>query len=469
MALLNGNIRINLLLRQIIDYIVLIAAFIGARKYIAIREHLFMDEFNLFLLLLSLFTWTIMGLSVKLYDDFRSRSFAYEFVAILKTVLLHTCMFSFLFFYCFKYYPYPRTFTCLYNILIFTGITTIRFIVKRMLLRLRASGLNSRNVLIIGAGETGMDFYRTITNNDHFGYRCVGFIDDQANPELNGQYLGRITELTGVLEKHEVDDVVLALPGTSMQQMEEVITISEKQTKRIRIIMDYHRFGTSSVTMTLFGTHPLVTIYSSPLDDMAMQGMKRVFDICFSICFLLLFSWLYLLIALLIKISSPGPVFFRQERWGLKNKRIMCYKFRSMRVQSRDTDQQGRYLQASRNDNRITPVGRFLRRTNLDELPQFINVLSGDMSVVGPRPHPIPLHLESRDTVQRYMLRHMVKPGITGWAQVNGCRGETRQPGQMQRRVNLDLWYIEHYSFWLDCQIIFQTLMNMIKGDKNAY
>jgi putative colanic acid biosynthesis UDP-glucose lipid carrier transferase len=183
----------------------------------------------------------------------------------------------------------------------------------------------------------------------------------------------------------------------------------------------------------------------------------------------IVFGWLFLLIAAVIKLTSKGPVLFKQERWGLKNKKITCYKFRSMIVQTSEVDSNGQFLQATKNDSRVTPIGRFLRKTNLDELPQFINVLRGEMSFVGPRPHATPLHVESKETVDHYMLRQMVKPGITGWAQVNGCRGETRESGQMKKRVDMDIWYIENYSFWLDCQIIFQTMMNMIKGDKNAY
>ena len=181
------------------------------------------------------------------------------------------------------------------------------------------------------------------------------------------------------------------------------------------------------------------------------------------------FLWLWPLIALAIKLTSPGPVFFRQERWGRGNKRIICYKFRTMRNDSRDVDKNGRYQQTQRDDPRITRVGRFLRKSNLDELPQFINVLLGDMSLVGPRPHPTPLNQESKDDIPYYLVRHMVKPGITGWAQVNGLRGETRDLMLMRQRVDHDIWYIENWSFWLDIQIVLMTVWRMLRGDPNAY
>ncbi|MEN0052116.1 MAG: undecaprenyl-phosphate glucose phosphotransferase [Mucilaginibacter sp.] len=462
--------HINFLIRLLIDYLVLILAFLRTRQYIAGLGDVFLSLFNLSLLGISIAAWTVIGMSVQLYEEFRTRSFSYEFIAILKTTLLHTCFLTFLFFYCFKYYPYARTFTLLYASLTFTCITVAKFFVKQSLLRLRSNGYNIKNILIVGTGDTGMKFYNTILSNDHFGYRCVGFVDEQTNPYLNGQYLGKISDLSRVLENHEIDDVIVALSETQHREMEKIIISSEKEAKRVRIIADYHRFCTSTASMNLFGSFPLLTIRTSPLDDPAKQRFKRIFELCVtSVLFITVFWWLFPIIALLVKLSSPGPIFFIQERQGLNNKKINCYKFRSMTSNSNTVDAEGRYVQATLNDSRVTPIGRFLRKTNLDELPQFFNVLRGDMALVGPRPHPIPLHQESKNTIQNYMLRHVVKPGITGWAQVNGYRGETKVSGQMQKRVDFDLWYIENYSFWLDCQIIFQTLMNMIKGDKNAY
>lgn len=461
---------LNLFIRLLIDYAVLLCAFLGARQYIFMLGDVMMSGFNWVLLGISLLAWTITGFSLHLYEDFRTRSFSYEFIAILKTTLLHACFITFLFFYCFKFYPYPRTFALLYSGLLFVSMTVVKFFVKQSLLRLRAKGYNLKNILIVGTGETGMTFYRTIVSNDHFGYRCVGFIDEQTNAQLNGLYLGKLSALADVLEGYDIDDVVIALPEGLNQEMERVIVTSEKEAKRVRIVSDFHRFCTPTSSMHFFGRLPTVTIRTSPLDDPAQQGFKRMFELLLTgVLFITVFSWLFPIIGILVKLSSKGPVLFRQERWGLQNRKITCYKFRSMVAGSDVVDANGVYVQASPNDRRTTRIGRFLRKTNLDELPQFFNVLMGDMSLVGPRPHPIPLHMESKSAVQHYMLRHLVKPGITGWAQVNGWRGETKMSGQMQKRVEYDLWYIENYSFWLDCQIIFQTVMNMIKGDRNAY
>jgi putative colanic acid biosynthesis UDP-glucose lipid carrier transferase len=207
-----------------------------------------------------------------------------------------------------------------------------------------------------------------------------------------------------------------------------------------------------------------------PLDKWQNKLLKRIFDIIFALLvFFTVGLILFPLIALFIKLTSKGPILFKQERWGLNNQKITCYKFRTMVQESSDLDENGKYLQAQKDDPRITLIGGFLRKSNLDELPQFLNVLLGNMSVVGPRPHPTPLNIESMHTVDNYMLRHIVLPGISGWAQVNGCRGETKTSSDMQRRVDFDLYYIHRWTFWLDCQIILQTVINIIRGDQNAY
>lgn len=196
---------------------------------------------------------------------------------------------------------------------------------------------------------------------------------------------------------------------------------------------------------------------------------KRFFDVVFtSILFLLVFSWLFPIIILLIKCTSKGPVFFQQQRNGVNNTTFTCYKFRTMFANCPNVDEQGNYLQAKAADPRVTMVGKFLRKTSLDELPQFWNVLMGNMSIIGPRPHPIELNEVSEGVIENYPLRYLVKPGVTGWAQVSGYRGPTQSANAMQGRVNHDIWYIQNWSLWLDAKIIFLTLKTAFWGDKNA-
>ncbi|MBS0030804.1 undecaprenyl-phosphate glucose phosphotransferase [Chitinophaga sp. 22321] len=456
------------ILRIAADWLVLAAAYLLAYEFISMRYGVPFDTLTVQILFIDMLVWLVVGFYLHLYDDFRSRPFSFEFVAILKTLLLNTGILTFVFFYGYKYFPYSRTFVFIYTANIFIGMTIAKFLVKKFMLKIWSHGYNSKNILIVGTGEAGLNFHQTITQNDHFGYRCIGFVDDHSHPSLNGNYLGRLSEIEHILDAHEIDEVVVALSDQSKEQTESIILASEKATKRVKIIASFYQHCTSTVSMSLFGPFPLITIRSSPLDEPRHQLIKRVFDICFTLVLLITFSWLFVLIALLIKLTSPGPVIYKQERWGLKKSRLTCYKFRTMRSDAAASEG-GAFAATMPGDPRVTRLGSFLRRTSLDELPQFINVLKGDMSFVGPRPHATLMHLELKDTIQHYMLRHLVKPGITGWAQVNGCRGENHKAGQMQRRINFDLWYIENYSFWLDCQIISQTLVNLVKGDKNAY
>ena len=204
---------------------------------------------------------------------------------------------------------------------------------------------------------------------------------------------------------------------------------------------------------------------NEPLDRKGNRLLKRGFDIVFSFLVIaLIFSWLFPILAILVKLSSKGPVFFKQTRLGERKKKFSCYKFRSMQM-----NEEADSKQATRNDPRITKVGAFLRKSNLDEMPQFFNVLLGQMSVVGPRPHPLKLNDQFRDIIDKYMVRHFVRPGITGWAQVNGFRGETRTPELMEKRVDLDVWYLENWSFLMDLKIVVKTVTNMFGKDDMAF
>ena len=218
--------------------------------------------------------------------------------------------------------------------------------------------------------------------------------------------------------------------------------------------------------MELLGEVPILYIREEPLRQIENRLGKRLFDIVFSSLFLLIFfPFIFLVVATIIKITSPGPIFFRQKRNGLNGKEFYCYKFRSMKVNA-----QADTMQAVKDDPRKTKFGDFMRKTNIDELPQFINVLLGDMSVVGPRPHMLKHTEEYSELINRYMVRHLIKPGITGWAQVNGCRGETKELYQMEERVRKDIWYVENWTFWLDLRIIWLTVRNMLmRNEKMAY
>ena len=421
-------------------------------------------------LFISVTSWIFSASSLHLYKDFRLKPVSVELVAFLKVLILYTLLFSFLLFQLFPSLQVTRKELLLQCSLLFLLIPMEKLVFRILLRKLRNGENVLRKVLIVGTGTTGLNFYQDYVQNRNFGYRLTGFVDEERKHSLNGYYLGKTSEIEEVICKHELDDIIVTLPMTSQSQIGNIISIGEKHGKRIRIIPDYASFGLVNMHVDKLGTLSMITHRSSPLDLSDNKIYKRIFDILFSaLVIVFLFPWVFPIIALLIKLTSKGPVFFKQERWGINNRTITCYKFRSMVTSCNDVDENGKFMQACKNDTRLTPIGKFIRKSNIDELPQFFNVLLGSMSVVGTRPHAIPLNLQSKDTVERYMMRHWIKPGITGWAQVNGYRGETNKPNQMNMRVQYDLWYMENWTFWLDLQIIMQTLVNIVKGEKNAY
>ncbi len=359
----------------------------------------------------------------------------------------------------------------MYTGFLFLLLSSEKFVVRQILIYLRKKGRNLRNILIVGAGKRGMDFYDAIKSNLHMGYNVIGFLDDEKKACLNGEYLGKLEDLKLIINNKPIDNVIIALPASAEKKINEVIKTCELYAKRVRIIPDYFRYFTKRKDLSIIAKFPVISFREEKLNEFQWIALKRTFDIVISLGFIITISWwLFPLIAACIKLNSPGPVFFKQERWGKDNKKFIANKFRTMIFPNCDTDTNGKYLQTVRNDPRITAFGKILRKASLDELPQFWNVLKGDMTIVGPRPHPTPLNIEFRDKIELYTFRHLVKPGITGWAQVNGFRGDTKNSSSaMQERIEHDLWYIENWSFWLDIEIIFLTIVRILMGDPNAY
>ena len=458
------------LARVTLDSFFVIGSFIIAQTSYKIPTPLDAINWEFMILSLLLITWIFSGKSLGLYDEFRSRDFSFELIALIKNIFIQAIAYIILVFIIREYSVISRLVIVYYSGLLLIFLSLEKYLFRKFLNLYRSKGRNLRSLLIVGAGEVGQKFHKSITDNPHFGYKFVGFLDDQLVTSMNGKYLGSIDKLHSILSDRHIDDIIIALPNYATSRLRDVVATCERHTTRIRIIPDYFDFVTSRYNVAMFGDFPIISLREDRLNEFHWRLLKRGFDFAFtSFLFVFVFSWVFPLIAISIKTTSKGPVFFKQERWGRYNKKFITYKFRSMCTESKDTDSSGKYIQASKDDPRITKIGKFLRKTNLDELPQFMNVILGDMSIVGPRPHPIPLNIESRDKVHHYMIRHLVKPGITGWAQVNGFRGETKENGLMQERINHDIWYIENWTFLLDIQIIFLTVWKMLKGDPNAY
>jgi putative colanic acid biosynthesis UDP-glucose lipid carrier transferase len=460
--------RINYLLRLFLDWLLLLICFswairIGRDEWLSPFQHTFLA-----LLLISFFIWYIAARVFHFYTSITLISFSQEMTLFIKVVFLHLLILFFLATFLVDQLVAYRSILLIYHLLLFALLPVVKYFYRVIIAFIRSQYKYVRNILLIGSANRGANFYRSGMLINNMRFSVVGYLADAPITQLTENYLGSIASLTEVLDRHAIDEVFLALPNSQIDQIDFVVDCCEQRKVQLNVINDFNRLDAASVRVTSYAGFPVVGLRYFPLDDVENKFFKRLFDIIFSLVVLgLLLSWLTPLIALLIKLNSSGPIFFIQERWGLNNKRIRCFKFRTMLSHAQDPTNE--FQQATRNDSRVTTIGRFLRKTSIDELPQFINVLLGDMSVVGPRPHPIPLSMESKDIVQHYMLRHLIKPGITGWAQVNGSRGEVQNQLEMHTRVSFDLWYIENWSFWLDCQIIFQTIVNLIKGDEKAY
>lgn len=356
-------------------------------------------------------------------------------------------------------------------LLVYYLSTIVIFSLWRVLVRLslklyRRKGYNFKKVIIVGAGKNGMELYRVMKDDLAYGFNVMGFFDDNVSLQnVLPNYLGMTADVEAYAQANDIDEIYCTLPGTNDGKILRMLNFAEKHMIRFYIVPEFYRNVKKSLVMEVMESIPLLIVRREPLQAAYNRAMKRVFDILFSLAILLtVYPLLYLIAGILIKISSPGPILFKQKRTGLYGFDFECYKFRTMRVNAEaDT------RQAVQDDPRKTRIGEFLRHTNLDEFPQFINVLMGDMSVVGPRPHMLKHTEQYSALIDKYMVRHLVKPGVTGWAQVTGYRGETKTLEQMEGRVKRDVWYIENWSFFLDLKIIVVTVVNMFKGEKNAY
>ncbi len=349
-------------------------------------------------------------------------------------------------------------------------IILARYALRRIFSHFKRIGVNNRTVAIVGITDNGLRFAHDLENKPEYGYHVAGFYDERLDGKRSKnialgsyQHLGDFDDLIESARKGEWDQIYFALPVEAKDRMLTLLDALSDTATPIRLLPDYFTTNLLQSKFMEIAETPVLCIYDSPFSaDHAF--LKRVEDILVGSIILTLISPIMLAIALVVKFTSKGPVIFKQTRYGLNGEKIKVWKFRSMTV-CEDGD---KVTQASKNDSRFTPVGQFLRKTSLDELPQFINVIQGHMSIVGPRPHAVAHNEQYRSRIPGYMLRHLVKPGITGWAQINGWRGETNTIYKMEKRVEFDLEYMREWTLWLDIKIIFLTIFRGFI-DKNAY
>jgi putative colanic acid biosynthesis UDP-glucose lipid carrier transferase len=371
---------------------------------------------------------------------------------------------SLLFIFLFNFY-YSRLFV----ILIFIGFGIIILISRTLYVGaayyLRKQYPLKRKVVVIGYNELGKRLVDNFRYNKSLSF--IGYFEDENNDgEISDlPILGGINESVSYAIENNVAEIYSTVSPERNLHIYELAQQAETNFIRFKFVPDFRMFINRKVHIDFARNIPILSLRTEPLENVDSQIKKRCFDVVFSfIVIFFLLSWLVPLIAILIKLDSRGPVFFTQLRSGKNNMPFLCYKFRSLKINKDAHDKQ-----VTRNDERFTKLGRFLRKSNLDELPQFLNVFRGEMSVVGPRPHMLKHTEEYSQILNHYMIRHYVKPGVTGWAQINGYRGEIKKKKDLRGRIEHDIWYMENWSMWLDMKIIILTVYKSIKGDENAF
>lgn len=384
--------------------------------------------------------------------------------ALFSVVIFALCFFSLLFFLDVETPSWSVYLELFGGILV--ALTTWWMGSRLLLKNYRRRGGNYLRVLIVGTGPTARRLYQEMKNDPSFGYRVMGFVDFGYAPDFPylAMYQGNLLAIDEIVERLAIDQIYYALPDEDREAIHLTLRAADKHMIPFLFVPALSPYLNRAFEIQPIGSVTVMAVRPNPMNSPLNRVMKRAFDVLFSGILLVLSPIVYIPVAIAIKTSSRGPVFFKQKRTGYKGREFTCYKFRTMRMNN-DSDNR----QASKDDPRKTRVGDFLRRTSIDELPQFLNVFRGDMSVVGPRPHMVRHTEEYSRLIDKYMVRHIVKPGITGWAQVNGYRGETRQLWQMEKRVQYDVWYIENWSLLLDLKIAVRTVLNAIHGEENAF
>ena len=458
----------------VLDGLVIVISYVFAWLLLLLGNRLFSPDkqvlrpqYYFAALLIILPTYLLLYGIFHLYAPKRVQERRYEFANICKANLLGVLLFALILTLA-KKNPYLKEFStrmvfyfCAINI---TLETAVRNVLRSMLRSMRAKGYNQKHILLIGYSRAAEGFIDRVRVNPEWGYQIKGILDN--TKEWGTGYkginvIGKVRDLDEILALNSLDEIAITLSIKEYANLERIVASCEKSGVHTKFIPDYNNMIPTRPFIEDLQGLPVVNIRRVPLTDTVNALMKRIVDIFGASVALILFSPVMLITAVLIKLTAPGPLIYKQERVGLHNRSFPMYKFRSMVVQTA-TEEKTKWT--TPHDSRVTPVGRFIRKTSIDEMPQFINVLRADMSLVGPRPER-PLFVEKfKEEIPRYMIKHQVRPGITGWAQVNGYRGDT----SITKRIEHDLYYIENWTLGFDFKILFLTIF---KGfiNKNAY
>ena len=398
-----------------------------------------------------------------LYEPKRTTVRRFEFIEIFKANVIGLVGFI-VTLYVIKQIHFSREMIFLFFVLNIVLMTLSRFLIRSALHYFRRKGYNLKYILLIGYSRAAEAYIDRINANTQWGYVVRGILDDHipAGTVYKGvKVLGTIGNLEYILPENKLDEIAISLSLTDYSNLEKIVAMCEKSGVHTKFIPDYNSlFPSNPYTEDLMGL-PVINIRNVPLSNMGNWMAKRAFDIFFSILAIIISSPVMLITVIAIKATSKGPIIYKQERIGLHNKPFLMYKFRTMYVQDVSSEEK---CWTTKDDPRVTKCGHWMRKSSIDELPQFFNVLKGDMSVVGPRPERPQFVDKFKEEIPRYMVKHQVRPGLTGWAQISGYRGDT----SIRKRIECDIYYIENWTFGFDMKIIFQTVFKVFR-DKNAY
>lgn len=408
-----------------------------------------------------IFSWCILAYFTNFYEVYRFTK-PVEIMALLFKQLFIFSLFITAFFSLTRQNIFSITLLLYYITALFISIAICKGLLFYYLKKYRIIlGGNYRNAIIVGFTESAINLQKLFKTRPDFGYHFQGFFSDKVK---NVDTKGNVSDIQDFVLNNKIDDIYCAIEELSSDQLKDLVEFADYYKKTIKFIPEANEIYAKNLKIDYYEFFPVLSLKRTPLNEPLLQFLKRIFDVFFS--FLVIFfilSWLIPIIAILIKLESKGPIFFKQGRPGLDENEFFCYKFRSMQINDKTEES------VIKNDPRITKIGAFLRKTSFDEMPQFINVFLGEMSIVGPRPHLWSHNNEYRDKIKKYNFRLHIKPGITGLAQVKGFRGEIESDEEMINRIKYDLFYIENWTLLLDIKIIVQTVVNIFKGQEKAY
>ena len=430
------------------------------------RTFVYQEPFFSFFLIFNL-SWMCTSLFLEVYDRRKILDFKIFLQNIIIAITLHVIIMG-VYIYGLNINFITKNLLLNTYLLSFLGITIFRFFTTRIYYLYTSLTYHIRRIVVVGTSDAANELYDFFNAREANVFRFMGFkenwLDNEDKIDIE-KVRQKLDELKRFCKTHNIKEIYLSLPLTSQELIDSLAAFTDDTFIHFRIIPDLGVLEQKAVTVDFFGHIPILSLRTEPLKLLVNRITKRVFDVAFSLFVILfVFPIIFPLVALLIKLESKGPIIFKQKRSGRENKEFMCYKFRTMAVNNPSESRQ-----ATRHDRRVTRVGSLLRKTSLDEFPQFINVFLGQMSVVGPRPHMLAHTEEYSKIVNKFLYRHFVTPGITGLAQINGFRGGTQNPELMRKRIEYDNWYIENWSLALDVKIIFITIWNVLTGEDNAY